>query len=331
LPIVASVALVTVTACATHQTGPNRPITIADDVDLARTLVERRLTGFYSADLTTQALHRNEVLTARMFISDVEYHAYEAQLTKDIQQEGLAATLASLGLTTSATLLSPPGTKTILSGIATAVTGADKAFNEKVLLSNTIQALQTQMRADRKTQASVIYAKMFKNVDNSTRVVTPIIEYTLPMALSDVDTYYQAGTVASALIGLSKTVANADRNADEAKSISGPNPVQVTTAKTTAAPVVAAPATPTRTVRIATVSTDTSYRNLRAQIFPGGSATPDAEIVAYIREILGPPPIAIGVILNQPGLAPLRQRISACIVARAAGNKCAPNSLGAFR
>jgi hypothetical protein len=65
---------------------------------------------------------------------------------------------------------------------------------------------------------------------------TPISEYTLPMALSDADAYYQAGTVASALIGLSKTVANADRNADQAKSDAGPNPGAVSGAKEQAAP-----------------------------------------------------------------------------------------------
>jgi hypothetical protein len=236
LPAVASVALMTITACATHQTGPNRSITIADDVALARELVERNLSSFYGFDATRQGMLRNEILTARMFIVDVEYHDYEARLTKEIQQEGLAATLASLGLTTSATLLSPPGTKTILSGVATAVTGADKAYNEKILLSNTIQALQTQMRADRKEQAAVIYAKMFK----ADGMITPIGEYTLSMALSDVGAYYQAGTIASALIGLSRTVATKEVNSDHAKAAAGPNPRAVTGVKVLASPPTAA-------------------------------------------------------------------------------------------
>ena len=178
---------------------------------------------------------RNQIVTARMYIADMDYHVYEARLTREMQDEGLLATATSLGLTTSATLFTPPGTKTILSGIATAVTGLDKAYNEKVLLTNTIQALQTQMRADRKTQAGVIFAKMFRNTGD-TRIITSIAEYTLPMALSDADGYYQAGTLASALIGLSKTVANADRNADTAKSDAGPNPVSVSNVRETAAP-----------------------------------------------------------------------------------------------
>jgi hypothetical protein len=225
-----------VAGCTSTQVGPLRPITINDDIAYARPLAEPDLSTFYNAPASTQAAMRNQIVTARMFIADTEYHFYEARLTREVQEEGLAATFASLGLTTAATLVGSTATKTILSGTATAVTGADKAYNEKELLSNTIQALQTQMRADRKTQAAAIYAKMYKDAGN-TKTLTPITEYTLPMALSDAETYYQAGTIASALIGLSKTVANAEQNADLAKSQSGPNPAAVSDATSTAAPI----------------------------------------------------------------------------------------------
>ena len=147
------------------------------------------------------------------------------------------ATATNLGLTTAATLLTPPGTKTILSGLATAVTGLDKAYDEKMLLANSMQALQTQMRADRKARAAVIYAKMLKD-NGSRKTPTPIEEYTLPMALSDANGYYQAGTLASALVGLSKTVANAEQHADTAKGLHGPDPVAVTSARETAVPPI---------------------------------------------------------------------------------------------
>jgi hypothetical protein len=229
-----------VAGCATHQVGPVRPVTVDDDVALAKDLINDDLSKFPSADPVTQAAMRNRIVTARMYIADMEYHYYEGRLTREMQDEGLLATAVNLGLTTSATLVPVAQTKTLLSGLATGITGLDKAYNEKELLSNTIQALQTQMRADRKAEASVIFAKMFKDVSSNARIITPIAEYTLPMALSDVDAYYQAGTISSALIGLSKTVANAERNADEAKSQAGPNPGAVSIAKTTAAMIVPA-------------------------------------------------------------------------------------------
>lgn len=232
----AAVAL-SVAGCTSTQEGPIRPITIADDVENVRAYAGASLANFYTVRPSDQPSARNEIITARMFIADLEYHYYEARLTKEVQEEGLGATLTSLGLTTAATLLPSASTKAILAGAATAVTGADKAYNEKELLSNTIQALQTQMRADRKTQAATIYAKMFKDNGNNTKTPTPIAEYTLPMALSDAEVYYQAGTIASALIGLSKTLANAEQNADEAKSQKGPNPTAVSDAKGIAAPI----------------------------------------------------------------------------------------------
>lgn len=228
-----------VAGCVSTVVGPIRPITIDDDVAYTRPIAEPDLSSFYTAPPLTQAAIRNQIVTARMYIADIQYHYYEARLTREVQEEGLGATLATLGLTTASTLVGSAGTKTILSGAATAVVGADKAYNEKDLLSNTIQALQTQMRADRKAQAAVIYAKMFiRDAGGNIRAPTPIGEYTLPMALSDADTYYQAGTVASALIGLSKTVATAEHNADQAKVDAGPNSGAVTSAKITATPIV---------------------------------------------------------------------------------------------
>jgi hypothetical protein len=244
--------------CATHQLGPIRPIAIDDDIAWMRSLSQPLpddLLAFRNASPGAQALIRNQVVTARMYIADMEYHVYEARLTKDIQEEGLAATLASLGLTTSATLLTPAGTKTILSGIATAVTGADKAFNEKFLLSNTIQALQAQMRADRKEQAATIYAKMFR----APGAVTSIGDYTLPMALSDVDAYYQAGTVSSALLGLSKTVATKETHSDEAKVAAGPNALKVAAVKDAAAPQTRSTIIPPPMVRTVAPTVQTTF------------------------------------------------------------------------
>jgi hypothetical protein len=225
-----------VSGCTSGQPGPRRAFLITDDVEWTKPLGAPDLATFYNQSADQQANIRNQVLTARMYMADLEYHYYEARLTKEMQEEGLAATLASLGLTTAATLVPAVATKSILSGTATAVIGADKAYNEKQLLSNTVQALQAQMRADRKTQAATIYAKIFRDISSTTRIITPIADYTLPMALSDADAYYQAGTVASALVGLSRTLANADRAAEQAKDKAGPNPITVSNVKETAAP-----------------------------------------------------------------------------------------------
>ena len=81
--------------CTVGRTGPQRPITIDDDVAMVRTLAQPEdLRGFYTASPATQAVMRNQIVTARMYIADMEYHDYEARLTKEIQEEGLAASLS---------------------------------------------------------------------------------------------------------------------------------------------------------------------------------------------------------------------------------------------
>ena len=241
--------------CASQQIGPIRPVSIESDVAMVSSLAyPQDLTQFSSYPPDAQAAIRNEMLTARMFVADMEYQPYEANLTKETQREGLLATAVNLGLTTSSTLVGAAATKTILSGLATGVTGLDKAYSEKELLSNAMQTLQTQMRADRKTQAAEIYAKMFRDAGNDVKRPTPISEYTLTMALSDAEAYYQAGTIASALIGLSRTVSNKDTNASLAKAQAGPNAAAVAAATKTAAPISPVEIPPSRAVFVAPIA-----------------------------------------------------------------------------
>jgi hypothetical protein len=101
LSVLACAALAAgVAGCNTLQPGPTRPITIDDDVARARAFADPDWESFYRMDLVTQAALRNQILTARMYIADMEYHCYETRLTRDMQEEGFAATMASLALTT---------------------------------------------------------------------------------------------------------------------------------------------------------------------------------------------------------------------------------------
>jgi hypothetical protein len=237
--------------CASHQIGPNRPVPIETDVAMVSSLAYPQDLTTFAANWPDKGAARNEMLTARMYVADMEYQVYEANLTKEMQDEGLLGTATILGLTTSSTLVGAVATKTILSALATGVTGLDKAYNEKELLSNAMQAMQTQMRADRNAQAAQIYAKMF----TTDKKPTPISQYTWTMALSDAEAYYQAGTLTSALVGLSKTTAKAAENAAAAKAAAGPNSLQVTAAQENASPSYSVTIPASRAVFVAPVST----------------------------------------------------------------------------
>ena len=76
---------------------------------------------------------------------------------------------------------------------------------------------------------------------------------------------------------------------------------------------------------VAQPATDSSYTTLRGLLFPNGSS--DAELVAYVKTLVGEK-VAVGPILTtNPRFVTLRQRISACIVSHKAGHDCPKDSL----
>jgi hypothetical protein len=181
-------------------------------------------TYYQSLPAAGQQKYRNDFITARMYLIDMAYDQYELSITRAVQDESFTTAAANLGLTGAAALVPAAQTKSILAGIAGGVTGLDGIYSQKILLSQTIQNLEGQMRASRATQAAAIYTKM----------KSAITDYTLGQALSDIEEYYSAGTITSALVSLSKTVSVAQNNAGAAKDQAGPNGTAVMNVKANA-------------------------------------------------------------------------------------------------
>lgn len=169
-------------------------------------------TYFRNGSPDDKKMFRNEVIAARMYAIDLEYTKYESQLTHENQDINFATTAASLGLTTTASLVPVAQTSRLLSGIAGGVIGLDTAYNEKVLLAKSIQNVQTQMRANRDEQAALINASMSCSIAN----------YPFGRALSDLEAYYRAGTFTAGLIQLSNTVNKAESEAKATKDAQSP-------------------------------------------------------------------------------------------------------------
>ena len=83
-------------------------------------------------------------------------------------------------------------------------------------------------------------------------------------------------------------------------------------------------------VRNEVENAEPEYVTLRGFLFPDGSEKADPELVIYIRELFAPRNIAIGPILVGAQFASLREKISACIVARNSGKPCPAGSLSQF-
>ena len=192
--------------CASMGGGPGRLYSLADELTQARADLEGLKAQY---DIAPGAFVRNEIIGRRMYIIDVEYSEYEAALTTERQQIGFASSVVQTGLSTAGALVVPATTTKILSGLAAAV-GATKGFyDSEVIIAKTLQIAQKQMRANRDKVASLILTKMAKDA----------VDYPLSAALSDLESYYRAGTLTAGLVEASSTVSEEAASAESQRNI----------------------------------------------------------------------------------------------------------------
>ena len=155
---------------------------------------------------------RNEFIALRMYAIDLEYTKYESQLTHENAAIGLGSTIATLGLNGAAALIPAGQTARSLNGAALALTGATAAYDKDILLTQSIQNIQTQMRANRSDQAAKIISSISCDLSS----------YPVGLALSDLELYYRAGTLTAGLIGVTNTVNQAAMDAKAKKDSASP-------------------------------------------------------------------------------------------------------------
>jgi len=159
------------------------------------------LTLYNSASSKSEAEQesvRNQILNDLMSLIDYNYYEFESNLRGDKTTQEMGADIATLGLTAAATVMGGAETKTILSAIATGVVGVNSSIDKQVFQSNTIQAIQLQMRSMRAAIEKNLNAGMGKNIQT----------YSLQNGIRDIVAYYNAGSLTDALIGLIQSSAN---------------------------------------------------------------------------------------------------------------------------
>jgi hypothetical protein len=150
---------------------------------------------------------RNELITERMYLVDQAYYDYETKLTHDDEFVGALGSLASFSTSAVAGAIPLAAATKTLSVVSSGITAGTSFYQKDFLLSQTIQALQKQMRTDRDNQAAVIYGRMHCAYN----------QYPAAIAFSDLEDYARSGTLSSALLGLNKTTTQAQTQAKTAK------------------------------------------------------------------------------------------------------------------
>lgn len=196
------------TGCTPFLQGPQRLYDIGTESAQIKSQIGPPDFSYYkSRSLEERRAYRNNYITVRMYAIDLAYTDYETSLTAGRQGAAFLATTANIALNTTSTLVSPPGTKDILSGVAAGLTGAKSAYNDEVLLKSTIQLLQTQMRTNR----AIVASRILKRLGDDDA------SYPLALALSDLEDYYRAGTLTGAMIKAQAGVSADEQAAQAAK------------------------------------------------------------------------------------------------------------------
>ena len=201
------VIAVALSGCIPSTRTPDRLYPVAFEMEQVRAgqedLIQQYRALILSNDGARARLARNEIIGQRMYAIDVQYTQYETALTREVQEVGFGALTTAGALGTASTLFTPVATKSILSGLSTAVLATKGHYDSEILLAQTIKTIQKQMRASRNLIAAGITARMAQSV----------ADYPLPIALSDVEDYYNAGTLT--IIDTSTTVGfKEDRSKD---------------------------------------------------------------------------------------------------------------------
>lgn len=190
------IAAVAVAGCTASLEGaPDRLLPIAAETEVAKKLASNAWYYEYATATGSRRRElRDQIVLARMYATDLYYSEYEARLTKERQSVGFYSTVASLALTSSATLVAANETKSILSALATGLTGTREAYDKEILIEKTITILQQQMRTRRKEVKVTILERLGRDTGT----------YPLELALTDLESYYRAGTLTGALIDVSE-------------------------------------------------------------------------------------------------------------------------------
>lgn len=194
-----------------------------------RAAVLRADKPYLSADVRTDKdadtkPFRDRVIYARLEVIDLNYYDFEAKLLSAGAGANLGADLAILTLNGLGATTGAAPAKAAFAAASAGVVGAKGAINTDVFYQKTLPALIAQMRADRQTLLVRITAGIQK----------PPSEYSLSQALADVDAYYAAGSLPSALTAVTSQAGNrlssANAQLDLLRSVSWIAPVKGSTA-----------------------------------------------------------------------------------------------------
>jgi hypothetical protein len=191
--LLAPLAVVLLMGCNTLASGPRYPGPSGFDeaalkIDPSTAVLKAQDWSQYKteAQLTTA---RNNYVSARMNLIDRAFHEYERTLLQETRTGGFLADFITSALTTGAAVIDDRQIQRAFSTGAATIIDGSQAFDKQVLLDRTLVTLLNEMEAERAEVKTLILERLRLDYD----------QWPIGFAQTDVDRYYQAGTLVGAL------------------------------------------------------------------------------------------------------------------------------------
>ncbi len=199
--------LLCLSGCMTFTGYPTRVADVTDDLQQLKPYFSPDVLKDYKkkTDLAERKAYRDEVVNGRIAALDINFNLFQADLYKEGIGLGIATDWAVLALGGATATVGGAATKTALGAVITSLTGAKAAVDKQVYFEQTMPALMAKMSARRKEVLFRIRTGLQKGTN----------EYPLTQALVDLESYYQAGTVPGAILGIAETAGAEGEKADQ--------------------------------------------------------------------------------------------------------------------
>jgi len=184
-----------------------RPLRVSYEDAIVKTLIDKySKPDAIPADQTgITETKRNQILDELIFLTDVNYHRFEAQIYQGRAIFDTTTDLAILGLGAAGALITQSGTQAIISAISGGIGGGRVSINKNFFHEQSTQALIAKMQSTRKAKLEFMRKAM----------TLKVTDYSLARGLSDLAEYYTAGTIIGALQNITVDAGAEAKKADE--------------------------------------------------------------------------------------------------------------------
>jgi len=161
--------------------------------------------NYFSAPDSQKRPARDAFITGRLVLDDLEFAKWASQFSLTQAEIDSILDITKLTVDAATTLAGGKETKSVLGALSGLLTGSRLSIEKNFFDQKTAQALIAQMIALRKQALIPIQTGMAKGID----------QYPIQTAVVDLQSYYFAGTLEGALLGVQQQAAQKDAEATQ--------------------------------------------------------------------------------------------------------------------